>query len=229
MENLKKKGTCWLVPTDNKENALKGYKDKSLLFEHKPKYYEGSKIITEFTQHYHLYITSNEQIKERDYVYHRLDNKPILVTKDLLNGDIRRFGYSKVVISTDKSLNLPQPSQGFINAYIEAFNKGQQVTDVMVEYNNDVEYWESRGGYKSGGKFKIFKKPEIGEYNCIMDYYPIKIKTDSNNCATITKTKDSWSRDEVIELLHKAFKAQSFDFDNNLDRISLNNWIEQNL
>ena len=65
--------------------------------------------------------------------------------------------------------------------------------------------------------------------NKISDFMHLRKKTDSNNCATITKVKDSWSRDEVIELLHKAFKAQSFDFDNNLDRISLNNWIEQNL
>ena len=47
----------------------------------------------------------------------------------------------KIIATTDISLvkeyNLPQPSQQFIQKYIEEYNKGNIITDVLVEYESD--------------------------------------------------------------------------------------------
>lgn len=98
-------------------------------------------------------------------------------------------GYNEVLATTDSSLkikkfesgvfsnleyNLYQPSPQFIQAYIEAYNASNPIVDVMVEYEED----EPADGYK---------------------YETIKI--DKNNYITITKCKDSWSREEVVALL----------------------------
>lgn len=95
----------------------------------------------------HIYIISDEEIKEEDYAYHQLDGKIIKVTKENIDGDIRRFGYKKIIASTDKSLGLPdnytldqlnlqipQIPESFIKVYIEAYNNGKPITEVDLEY-----------------------------------------------------------------------------------------------
>lgn len=52
-------------------------------------------------------------------------------------------GYREVLATTDTSLNLPQPSKQFIEKYIEEYNKGNVITDVLVEYEliSNEEYF----------------------------------------------------------------------------------------
>ena len=53
----------------------------------------------------------------------------------------------KIIATTDISLvkeyNLPQPSQQFIQKYIEEYNRGNIITDVLVEYEliSNEEYF----------------------------------------------------------------------------------------
>ncbi len=90
----------------------------------------------------HLYIISDDEIKEGDWYYNsRL--------KQIFQA-IRNSGYSKktddykIIATTDTSLNyetpfygmdednnFPQPSQQFIEKYIESYNKGEVITDVL--------------------------------------------------------------------------------------------------
>ena len=98
-------------------------------------------------------------------------------------------GYREVLATTDSSLwrpshkyasdviLLPQPSQQFIEKYIEEYNKGQQITECLVEYED------------------IY--PEHFTYNPSENIIT-RLKVDKNNTITIKKVKDSWNREEVI-------------------------------
>lgn len=92
------------------------------------------------TQLQHLYITSDDEIKEGDWYYTPSKRsieqciKQLLIIKDSIN-DIVQL---KILATTDKSLTiksekagenscynpLPQPSYRFIQSYIESYNKG---------------------------------------------------------------------------------------------------------
>ena len=104
----------------------------------------------------HLYIISDDEIKEDDWFIG--DN--ISIKQCTLNngGNINFKGgwYSgstnckKIIATTDTSLNyetpfygmdadnnFPTPSQQFITKYIEEYNKGNIIADVLVEYEQD--------------------------------------------------------------------------------------------
>ena len=91
----------------------------------------------------HLYIISDDEAKENDLY---------------IESDHKGFGFIKykIIATTDASLKvfidgngnkssheltksgyiefLPQPSQQFIEKYIEEYNKGNIITDILVEY-----------------------------------------------------------------------------------------------
>jgi len=95
----------------------------------------------------HLYITSDEEIKERWFgIAYKQDVSGTTDKNDnvLTKGSIFKHFYTtnnwydnaKIVISsTDSTLNLPQPSQQFIQQYIEEYNKGNVIKSVLVEYS----------------------------------------------------------------------------------------------
>jgi hypothetical protein len=119
----------------------------------------------------------------------------------------------KIIATTDTSLkifagkgdtcdlyyNLPQPSQQFIEKYIEFYNKGKVITDVLVEYQQIAQY-------------------NTGE--------PILIlKLDKNNTITIKKSKDSWNREEVIKLINQ----YTIEMVSEVKNYHRDKWIEENI
>jgi hypothetical protein len=82
----------------------------------------------------------------------------------------------------DCSEFLPQPSQSFIEKFVEEYNYRGVITEVMVEY-------ESIGAYANP------------KYNS--DY---QLKINSDNTINIINSKERWSREEVVELLYKCFQ-----------------------
>ena len=146
-----------------------------------------------------------------------------------INGDGSYYFAKDTVVEFGKprsffinlGLLLPQPSESFIQKYIKEFNKGNIITDVLVEYENTREYWKDRSRFDN---IIVYSEEEAKQYNCIMDYYPIKIKTSKDNTITIKRVKDSWSRDEVIEYMQEAFQFGLIE-----DKLQLKKWIEQNL
>lgn len=191
----------------------------------------------------HLYIVSDEEIKTDDWFLadtrnHTSENngQPIWELKQCArtdNGWIFTkggIGYNpewsrKIISTTDLSIttvdnggdkSLPQPSKLFIQKYIEEYNKGNVIEKVLVEY--DVNWIAGTSTYGHG------------EY----DY---RLKTDSHNCITIKPIKDSWTREEVIELINQAV-GESHDWSKENDDIHsisiiekrfLNKWVEENL
>ena len=187
------------------------------------------------SENQHLYFLSDEEIKEGDWIYNHEREPSIL--KCVGKGSLR--GYKKIIATTDKSLiinsiygvdsfdtsffsgsgkseivklpqmfNLPQPSQSFIEKFVEEYNKGNVITEVMVEYE------------------KYIGKNYVGEFTTEKDFdYKLKVNS-KDNTITIRKAKDSWSREEVIELLHKRME---YTFGGDYDKSTTDKWIEENL
>ena len=189
----------------------------------------------------HLYITSDEDIKEGDWCL------VIKSHKDLLKDDIFQYNgecsinheYIKKIIATTNTslytekeswfssvksfddnkvkLQLPQPSQEFIEAYIKVYNEGNPITEVMIEYeiicgrcySNTDECWSA----KECSRNTDF--PDI-----------VKLKINSDNTINIKLIKDKWSREEVEQLCKLAFK---YHCDNSRTTSLPDKWIEENL
>ena len=101
-----------------------------------------------------LCILSDEEIKEGDWFYD-LDTKYIKIKQSWENSHLE-FNGKKIIATTDRSLGLvvdqngcsmpayskflPQPSQSFIDKFVEEYNKGNVITEVMVEYESIGAY-----------------------------------------------------------------------------------------
>lgn len=176
----------------------------------------------------HLYITSDEEIKKGDWCYKEdVKNKIfkwVNTENDWYNDS------KKIIATTDKSLSinmydingarevnfdieLPQPSQQFIEKYIEEYNKGNKIIEVLVEveeYDHDEEWSDIGGAYET---------------------YKLRLKIDSQNQITIRKQKNSWSREEVMKLIED-FTMVTYNIPLNKHperEIAINKWIEENL
>ena len=105
-------------------------------------------------------------------------------------------------ISMSLGENLPQPSQQFIQKYIEEYNKGNVITDVLVEYDY------------------------LLDDRAVLPYWNLKVNT-KDNTITIKKVKDSWNRDEVkleLRTMHiNLYGADKFALE------QVDKWIEENL
>ena len=135
----------------------------------------------------------------------------------------------KIIATTDISLvkeyNLPEPSQSFIQKYIEEYNRGNIITDVLVEYleNYTLEYYESAIENK-----RLAQKTNIKE--------TLKVNP-KDNTITIKKAKDSYTREEVIDLIIRAVgESHDWSIENNdihsigiIEKRFLSKWLEENL
>ena len=160
--------------------------------------YSDSNIRTP-TQLQHLYIISNDE-KPNKGDYYIIDNIPeVLQNNDLVFID---DNCRKVIATTDKSLIieseyesidfgkqcnyflLPQPSQQFIEKYIEEYNKGNVITDVLVEYESDFN--------------SCFCTKDI----CNGNNCPKKLKVNpKDNTITIKKLKEVYTKEELCQIL----------------------------
>lgn len=204
-----KRAKVVLLPTKQKSNIYKN--DKSNLISTRK--YLDSPLHNSITN-YHLYIISDDEIKEGDWVTDSIE--VIQSSSKLVNSQtlVNRREWKKIIATTDTSLkiesklwkttsNLPQPSQQFIEKYIEEYNKGCIIKDVLVEYEGIISSttWEH-------------DEPEE---------WRLKINP-KDNTITIKKVKDSWNRNEVITILNKLNNTLNIGSD-----LTLEEWIERNL
>jgi hypothetical protein len=175
---------CILLPTD-KLSKIGLYHNK--LFDSD----FGSKTDNWFNQH--LYILSDDEIKEGDWMFHILDNKP--VRYDGISGSGFPYGYKKIIASTDSSLtflfnnpqkisnriykSLPSIPQLFIDKYVSENNKGNKIEEVMVEYE------------------EVFIQNKIG-FGKVLE--GIKLKLNPDNTINIKSVEPiNWTRDQIIK------------------------------
>ena len=107
-----------------------------------------------------------------------------------------------------RMFELPEPSKEFIEKFIEEYNKGNIITEVMVEYE-EVKYNSSGVPvmWSSESDLQIVKR----------------LKTNPDNTLNINPVKNSWNRDEVIQFAKKyAERCQA-------PIKAGDKWIEENL
>ena len=201
-------------------------------------------ISTYFSTSQHLYIVNGDAILLDDWGYHNLDGTVIQFTADLIDKDVRRFGYKKVIATTDTFLYketgravetvngfkatyryLPKPSKEWFEHFINEYNKGNIITDVLVEYE----------------LIPFSKLAPNRERDS-------RLKVNPDNTINIKSTKDSWNREELKELLLKISPNNTNElqeFNNKWsdgekvewginkayfhDTLIINDWIKENL
>jgi hypothetical protein len=167
---------------------------------------------------YHLYITSDDEIKEGDWFYSADYN---VIDQLKTNGNIYENNCKKIIATTDKELwtkskitgsdsflnsPLPQPSESFIQTYIESYNKGEVIKEVMVEYEN---IFDPKG------------VTIIDEYSIVPNNH-LRVKVNpKDNTITIRMIQDSWNKEEVTKLCNESYLngIRDFGVDNH------NNWL----
>ena len=182
----------------------------------------------------------NDEYKEYQHFYIILDKKPdnddyyiIDGISEVLKNNGLKFiddNCKKIIATTDSSLwrpshkyasdviLLPQPSQQFINKYIEEYNRGNMITDVLIEYEliSNEEYFGNT----------INPDDDV-------PYFDERLKINSkDNTITIKKVKDSYSREEVIEFGNKVKEYCKDGWkEETLHRVFFewDKWIEENL
>jgi hypothetical protein len=209
----------------------------------------------------HLHVISDDIIKEGDwYLEPGVDLRPTKCEKlsELTKED------RKIIATTDKSLqfhtdyhgevtidetkkcygySLPQPSLQFIKKYIEFYNRGEIITDVLVEYEIDTIKSACTCNDNSSGCDSSYYD---GEDFCCRKRFPngeywdktFKPKINSkDNAITIKKLKDSWNREEICKILedfgNQATNKQCYlnhkPSEFVADKIEIDKFIKENL
>jgi hypothetical protein len=188
-----------------------------------------------YIQNQHLHFLSDDEIKEGDWVY-RFNSKDIFKADSFLIHLIEKGSTEnckKIIATTGKNLMwldkseknpelarpnglwkcLPQPSEGFIQKFVDSYNSGKPITEVDVEYEKIKQALSV-----------IPKKTKNGtDYTEVEWEFQETLKVNpKDNTITIKKVKDSWSREEVINLLQQFNNDKSGVFD-------CTGWIEENL
>lgn len=179
------------------------------------------------TSNYHLYIISDDEIKEGD----------IILTKDYGVWEFRKApcplpywgntdGCKKIIASTDKLIVgwdyrndvpngndynefIPGIPEEFIRLYIEKYNSGHPIEEVEVEYDINGLL---------GGPVDKYRK----------DGYFVNRK-DNTICISIQSTKDSYTREEVEVLMRKTWRIACSDTDKALLPELEDKFIEETL
>ena len=201
-----KKGKVVILPTNQQTKYLMVYSDVEKT--------KGKLILNglkndEYKEYQHLYIISDDEIKEDDWYY---DNVVLQIRQWKSFMIYNKLQHKKVIATTDTSLGLPQPSKQFIKKYIEEYNKGNVITDVLVEYNCGDSHCSLFGCQK-----------HLGCKNESLQTVKINPK---DNTIPIKKLINNWNRKEVETIVKSIFR----DIYTNKDWESkAYSWIEENL
>lgn len=207
-----------MLPTNQKAGALWLNPDTNTLI-----HTHVSGKYKELYQPQHLYIISDEEIKEGDWkiVFDSLTStvRTVEIHKHSKDTECPIFlNERKIIATTDESLTinselsayyknelgggikLPQPSQSFIEKFFGRYNAGKLITDVMVEYETDQIVGTTT---YIGGKLriveKIWKSPTNNEW-----YFDTDNGLDTWSC-TSNKLKVN-PKDNTITITIKPIK-----------------------
>ena len=182
----------FMLPTEKASSLVrhqqKNIIDQIILYDDGPR---SCKHSDGFAQQY-LYFTSDREIKEGDYFiefYENFPNRVLKAPKPLHDKTIIKDVDFKIEATTDPSLRLPLIPQLFIEVYVE---KQGKIDEVMIEM--------SCNGLAGGNPMEHLKPT-----------------TRKDNTAIIHKLKDSWTREEVVELIKR-----------NTERLT-NSWLSSDI
>lgn len=181
----------------------------------------------------HLYILSDEEIKEGDWVFNKeyFENKQMMVVYkavkiDEINHHLNKEIWYKIIASTDPELitstksnyiqfntkveettiqSLPRPSNAFIKKYCHLGG----INDIVVEYET------------------IVTNPDEPKFFAL---YNEQIKVAPDNTITIKQIPQSWNKQEVETLLDKLINEEFIDFKDGVNGWDLfEEWKRKNL
>lgn len=174
----------------------------------------------------HLYFLSYEEIKEGDWVLSIWDNEwEIPYILSLKDSKLEYHSNAKKIIATtnpelyihqketiskpERIFYLPRPSNSFIQKYVEEYNKGNVITEVMVEY----EIIDGKD-FLNNWRNSLDKMSE-----------PItKLRVAPDNTITIKRIVVGWS-----DIHLKWMERVKDDFDKGKSKsIPLIKWLEEN-
>lgn len=166
---------------------------------------------TEVAQH--LYITSDEEIKENSLVL--LPDKTIhrMNASDMISYLDSGSKATKLIIASTKAfMSLPYISREFIENYIKAYNTSNVIKEVEVEY-----------------EVLVRTDAPFNRHRSLNENTKIKLKVNPDNTINIKQIKYSWNRSEVVELLIKAMIYANQYHEDECYEEDINDWIEENL
>lgn len=123
----------------------------------------------------------------------------------------------KIIASTDTSLDLPKPSDSFIDKFVEEYNDGNVIEEVLVQYEQVNKF----------GKLVTYEDLDYPEITGDYDFKMIPKVNSEDNTITIKMFKNNWSKDEVIKALNSYRKFSNTV--SNSSESSLRLWIDKNL
>jgi hypothetical protein len=223
---------------------------------HKPTenyYYTEDYLKESKFQAQHLYFLSDEEIKEGDWIINHgfttsFVDKAEKKFLDLYNhSDI-----CKIIAITDKAITyysdveingfsgdmtFPEPSKDFIKKWIEEYNKGNKIEEVMVEHDSELIHGRLAINPFSGKHDTILgmnEEKDMVFFDNSQTPYSIKsvklvnpiIKVNETNEINIKTVKDSWTREEVCVKLRE-FRLHAWK--EGITAMELENWIDKNL
>lgn len=190
-----------MLPTNKKSNIYLELNNPEgmLIINNLISLYDRERFKDYFPQH--LYILSDEEIKEGDCWAINKNNDTLYFLDSMGVYD----SWLKVIASTDPSLNLPIPSQSFIEEYTSEYTKGNKIEEVLVEF-------EAYDGY-----------PPVS-------FMPDTLKVNpKDNTITIKRVKDSWTRDEVTNLCENAYDSGRYSIIHKDIEQTFDKWVKTNL
>lgn len=173
----------------------------------------------------HLYVVSDEQIKVGDWVYiHNgmLSFEHIVKCNKLNINAINTLSHGKIIattnpkceitpkfdensvnikwISTKTITKLPQIPEDFIKTYVNEYNNGNIIKEVMVEIEQHQLFIKPEDAYEF--ESRAFKQPFTTNYK---DSWRVKVNLD--NTINISLVKEiTHNRSEVLDILKKLAK-----------------------
>jgi hypothetical protein len=141
-----KNKNLWLLPID-KASRLVIYENNDFILLNR---YEPSWIETNFNRtNQHIYITSDEEIKEKDWVLNISNNKIFKQDNSKYDGYTLSF-YKKIILTTDQDL-IKDGIQAIDDEFLEWFVKNPSCELVDI----GTSLLDGKDGYGYYGKYKI--------------------------------------------------------------------------
>lgn len=209
---MKKKCNVVLIATDKAENALlKG--TRNINYHHG--YLTQDYLLNELNRKsYHLYITSNDEIKEGDWIYHRI--KGVFKYSNDIDTIKSKITLFKIIATTDTELHKDRVAKiglPFIEKYISEYNKGNQIKEIDVEFEQ---------GYEGLLDF-------IPYYDSInIDKLILKPKLRSDGTIIIHKIQEVFTKEDMKNAYNAGASKLEKYLKKEVDNLHFETWFEQN-
>lgn len=195
----------------------------------------------------HLYILSDEEVKEGDWFLH-VDSTlpPNKITKhmlQLIKDGVAILNIKKIIATTDKSLinikrplvvtrELPHIPDSFINIFIDEYNKQNIIKQVLVEYVKKYHCCACGHNQYDDQDCNICLSSKVTECT--------QLVVNTYNNIVVKPVKTNWNKEEVAKVIYDVLQATGVEikaemkFINSRSHIEfdggdLEKWIEDNL